>query len=94
MDRKFAVELLKSAAREYESLPRREKRQVTEAINALESDPYPPGFAKLQGYAGFRLRVGRNRVLYLVNKSARRVTVVRIGPRKDVYRRLERLLPN
>jgi mRNA-degrading endonuclease RelE of RelBE toxin-antitoxin system len=47
----------------------------------------------LQGHAGFRIRVGRHRVSYMVDETARRVAVVRIGPRKEVYRRLEHLFP-
>jgi len=94
MERKFEVEMLKSAAREYERLPRREKQRIAEAIDALESDPYPPGAERLQGYPGYRIRSGRFRVLYLVDDAARRITIVRIVARKDVYRRLERLFPD
>jgi len=92
MDPHFKVELLAGAAKEFESLPRPEKRRVGEAIDSLERDPRPTGSIKLRGHSGFRLRVGRQRVLYQVDDAAQRVLIVRIGPRKDVYRRLERIL--
>jgi mRNA interferase RelE/StbE len=93
MDPHLKVEMLASAAKEFESLPRPERRRVAKAIDALESNSHPPGSVKLHGYDGYRIRVGRYRVLYLVDEAARRITVVRIGPRNDVYRRLEQLFP-
>jgi mRNA interferase RelE/StbE len=81
------VILIKGAAeREMSSLPLAVFERITKAILALETTPRPPRAKKLQGRSGYRLRVGDYRVLYTVSDPARKVEIVAVGHRKDVYR--------
>ena len=41
---------------------------------------------KLAGREGWRIRVGNYRVIYEIDDSARQVTILHVGHRKDVYR--------
>ena len=60
---------------------------MNDAINALADNPRPPGCEKLGGREGYRIRVGEWRTIYRVDDKQRRVDVVRVAHRRDVYRR-------
>jgi mRNA interferase RelE/StbE len=42
---------------------------------------------RLRGQAGYRLRVGSWRALFVIDDQRRELTVTAIGPRKNIYRR-------
>ncbi|MBI3006256.1 MAG: type II toxin-antitoxin system RelE/ParE family toxin [Ignavibacteriales bacterium] len=52
----------------------------------LSFNPRPFGVQKLFGENGYRIRVGRYRVLFEVHDGQRKVFIYRIKHRKDVYR--------
>ncbi len=81
----YRVEILRRAAKALSKLPPRDYERVRDAIRALGSDPRPPGCKKLVGRDGWRIRVGRYRVIYEVEDVIRVVTVLDLGHRKDVY---------
>ncbi|WP_404980599.1 type II toxin-antitoxin system RelE family toxin [Carboxydichorda subterranea] len=60
--------------------------RVRDAMRDPADNPRPPGVRKLTGRDGWRLRVGDYRVIYDVDDESRRVTVLHIGHRRDVYR--------
>ncbi|MHA1568988.1 MAG: type II toxin-antitoxin system RelE family toxin [Alphaproteobacteria bacterium] len=71
------------------ALPRADQKRITAKVDALAHNPYPPGIKKLSHDEGlFRLRVGQYRVLYQVQQNVLLVLVVKIGHRRDIYRRL------
>lgn len=61
---------------------------MSDAIDSLAVEPRPHGTTKLAGRSDYRVRVGDWRVVYEVDDSRRRVVVVRVAHRSDVYRRL------
>lgn len=73
-----------------ESLPPKQRRQVTEKIDRLTSDPRPPGCRLVRGSGGgeeevYRIRSGDYRALYVVRGEV--IVVLDVGHRKDIYRR-------
>lgn len=68
-------------------LPEDAYQRMNDAIDALAEDPRPPGCEKLSGREGYRIRVGEWRAIYRVDDQQRRVDVVRVAHRRDVYRR-------
>ena len=68
-------------------LPEDDYQRMNDAIDALADDPRPPGCEKLSGREGYRIRVGEWRAIYRVDDQQRRVDVVRVAHRRDVYRR-------
>ncbi len=52
----------------------------------LSEEPRPPGYIKLSGREGVRIRVGNYRVIYEIDVAQRKLTVMHIGPRRGVYR--------
>ncbi len=84
----YTVALLPSARRELGSLPREVQRQIARHIDVLASDPRPAGAQMLRGTKRIlRLRVGDYRMLFQVEDKARAVLIVKIGHRREVYRR-------
>lgn len=85
----YQIELLPAAARTLRKLPREAQRRIAPLIEALAKDPRPAGATALQGEpAGvLRVRVGDYRILYQVDDQDRRVLVVTLGHRREVYRR-------
>lgn len=82
----YEVVLKRSAERELRALPRRDLKRVTQRIAALASDPRPPGNEKLSGEQRYRVRQGVYRFVYSVDDAQRRVEVVKVGHRREVYR--------
>ena len=68
-------------------LPEDAYQRMNDAIDALADDPRPRGCEKLSGREGYRIRVGEWRAIYRVDDQQRRVDVVRVAHRRDVYRR-------
>lgn len=75
------------AAKELEAVPIEDRRRLVDRIVRLALDPRPPGCEKLSGAEKYRLRQGSYRILYEVDDRSETVVVVRVGDRKDVYRR-------
>lgn len=76
-----------SAVKELETLPARDRARIVSAIRCLSDAPRPPGCEKLSAQESYRIRQGRYRVLYEVDDTNATLTVVKIGHRRDVYRR-------
>ena len=82
----YSLEVRKSAAKELAALPKRDCRRVVEKIQALALSPRPQGSEKLSGDDKYRIRHGDYRVLYDVDDEEKRVTIVRVAHRREVYR--------
>jgi mRNA interferase RelE/StbE len=82
----YSIQIKRSAAKELETLPLKDRRRIVALIRALANDPRPPGSEKLSGEEKYRLRQGNYRILYEIVDEDLIVTVVRIGHRRDVYR--------
>ena len=78
-----------AAVRDFRALPRDVQTRLKPRIDALANDPRPSGCRKLSGEDElYRIRVGDYRVLYAVRDQVLVVLVVRVGNRRDVYRKL------
>ena len=63
-------------------------RRIINAVEALGGNPYPPGVQQMKGYENrWRIRVGDYRIIYEIYEQELVVLVVRVGHRKEVYRR-------
>ena len=84
----YAVILKPAALRDLRKLPEDARRRIAVTIDSLAGEPRPTGVEKLQGEAElYRVRVGDYRIVYQVESKAPVVVVVRIGHRREVYRR-------
>lgn len=83
----YRILIKRSAAQELETVPLKDRRRLVRRIEALANNPRPMGGQKLSGEEKYRLRQGDYRILYEISDEELVVTVVRIGHRRDVYRR-------
>jgi mRNA interferase RelE/StbE len=85
---RYRVEIAGRAARSVASLQRQDQQRIRAAIDLLAENPRPPGCTKLAGEANaYRVRTGAYRILYEVLDDRLLVHMIRVGHRRDVYRR-------
>ena len=87
----YSLVIKKSAAKELEGVPgKKERQRIVDRIQSLAASPRPPGVEKLSGAAEkYRIRQGDYRVAYEIDDKVLAASVVKIGHRKDIYRRLK-----
>lgn len=85
----YEISITSAAAKELDALPRTKDRQaVVRRILALAEVPRPAGCVKLSGLEElYRVRQGRYRIVYKIEDGRLRVLVIRIGDRKEIYRK-------
>jgi len=83
----YSLEIKRSAAKELAQLPPKDRGRVVARIQSLADDPRPVGAEKLSGQERYRIRQGDYRILYEIEDQVLRVVVVKLGHRRDVYRR-------
>lgn len=85
---RYSLEIKRSAAREIENLSnRKERRLIIDRIASLAGDPRPGGAEKLGGEDRYRVRQGPYRVVYEIDDASKVVRIVKVGHRREVYRR-------
>ncbi len=84
----YSLEIKRSAAGELEAVePLAQRRRIVARIRALAAEPRPAGAQKLASRAPlFRIRQGDYRILYQIDDATRRICVVKIGHRREVYK--------
>ena len=82
----YRILIKRSAAKELETLPLKDRRRVAHRIQGLAPLPRPVGAEKLSGEEKYRVRQGDYRILYTIDDAERTVMIVKIGQRGDVYR--------
>ncbi len=60
-------------------------KRILNKIESLSSNPFPQDVKVTQGYRLFRVRVGKVRILYEVDKENNLLGVVKIDKRGRVY---------
>ena len=85
---RYRVEFARPAARQFEGLPKQVQVRLKPRIESLKDNPRPHGAKKLTGEEElYRLRVGDYRVIYQIQDKVLLVLVVKVGNRKEVYRK-------
>jgi len=83
---KYRIELSKSAIKDFEKIPKKELRKIKNEILMLEDNPRPIGSLKLTNEEGYRIRIGKYRLLYEIEDKEKHVVIYRARHRKEVYR--------
>lgn len=78
-----------SAAREIDALDsKRDRQRIIQRISALSIEPRPSACEKLSGApAKYRIRQSDYRIVYAIDDAAQIVEIVKVGHRREVYRR-------
>ena len=87
----FRIEFRPRALRDLKALPKAARSRIISKVSSLAANPYPPEVRKLTGEEElYRFRVGDYRVIYQVRNELLLVLVIRVGHRKDIYRKASR----
>jgi len=82
------IALKPAAERDHAALEPKDRARLARKIDALAENPRPPGAEKLKGAKDlWRVRAGDYRVLYTIRDDVLVVLVIRVGHRREVYRR-------
>lgn len=80
--------LTRAARKDFDRLSREVLERADPLILALAENPRPFGSEKLQSFENlYRLRVGKYRIIYEIDKTASIVTIAKVEHRKGAYRR-------
>jgi len=75
----------RSFSKEFDKLPKNVKERILEALEKAAENPYAGTKlrGKLEGL--WRWRIGRYRVIYLIDEKEKAVVFVDVGLRKTIY---------
>ncbi len=77
-----------SVTKDFRHIPKQDVAAILQRIDDLANDPRPNGCEKLSGQERYRARQGNYRIIYEIIDEQLVVTVVKIGHRREVYKRL------
>lgn len=83
----YSIQVRRTAEKELRILPRLDLMKVTDRIRARSKNPRPPGSEKLSDREQFRIRQGDYRIVYEIDDQQRIIHIIKIGNRKEVYRK-------
>ena len=76
----------KSVAKDLRTMPKQDVKRILGCVQALTTDPRPPGCQKLSAQERYRIRQGVYRIIYEIVDSKLIVLVVKIAHRREIYR--------
>ena len=77
----YHVEISAKASEDFGALDPNALEAVHQALDALETDPRPPGARRRTAPGHYSLGAGLHRVLYAVDEEARLITIQRLRRR-------------
>jgi mRNA interferase RelE/StbE len=89
----YKIFLCQSVLKDMEKIPKRELQRILKRIEKLAYDPRPRGCEKISGQDRFRIRQGSYRIVYSIQDDELTIWIIKIGHRRDIYRKLEKDKP-
>jgi len=84
----YNIEWRPSTKKDLKKISKAEVHRIISAVEGLSGQPRPPGSTKLSGSdLTYRIRVENYRVIYEIHDKIILIEVVKVGHRKDVYRK-------
>lgn len=90
----YKIYFRQSVLKDLAKIPKRELQRIIKRIEKLADDPRPRGCEKISGQDRFRIRQGSYRIVYSIQDDELTIWVVKIGHRRDIYRKFERNKPH
>ena len=87
---RYNIEFDRRVKKDLNSVPAQTIERIKTAIANLADNPYPPSSVKLKGQNQnyWRIRVGNYRVIYTVENEVLLIIVIRVGHRREIYKKL------
>ena len=75
----YSIVIMRSAQKAMAQLPLNMYERMCDALVQLSDMPRPVGCTKLRGREGWRIRVRNYRVIYEIDDTLRRITILHVG---------------
>ena len=86
---KYKIEFQRSAAKALRKIPKSDQKRIADKIDSLSENLPDPASTKMKGDNPFhRVRVGDYRIIFEIHGDILLIVILKIGHRKEVYRRL------
>lgn len=79
-----------SAKKQLKKLPSNVSKKLWGAIKSLTITPRPNGYKKLTNSNLYRIKEGVYRIVYDILKEEVVISIITVGHRRDVYKKLKR----
>ena len=84
----YKVEISKNVRKkDLPSIPKPDALKIVKRIESLAENPFPEEAIRLKGREEWRIRQGDYRILYVVEHDVVTVFVVKVGHRREIYRK-------
>lgn len=83
----YKVYFKESVEKDLKSISKKDLSKILQRISLLSQEPRPFGSEKLSGQERYRIRQGNYRVVYSIQDDRLTVWIVKVGDRKEIYRR-------
>lgn len=83
----YNIQFKDSVRKDLKRIPKKDVLRIMERISSLAENPTPPQAEMLSGDDKYRIRQGAYRILYQIEEHILTVCIVKVGHRKDVYRK-------
>lgn len=84
---KYSVVFKRSVYKDLKPIPAADVKRILAKIDSLADEPRGEGSEKLSGQERYRVRQGVYRIIYEIVDDRLIVTVVKVGHRREVYKR-------
>jgi len=86
----YKIYFKKSVLKDIKKIPDKDLKRIITRIESLSENPKPPGHEKLSDEDLYRIRQGNYRIVYSIRKEKLYIWIIKIGHRRDIYRKLKR----
>ena len=82
----YDLSINRRAQKQINRLPAEIRQRVRRSVLDLAQNPRPAGTRRLQGRAGWRIRIGDYRAIYEIDDERRVIEVLNVAHRRESYR--------
>jgi len=84
----YRVEISESVRKkDLSSISKADVAKIVKRIESLADNPFSEGAIRLKGREEWRIRQGDYRILYVVEQEIITVFVIKVGHRREIYRK-------
>ena len=84
----YEIIFSRKAAKFISTLPKNYKNKIKEMLTILKENPYAYPYKKIRGETNlYRIRVGKYRILYEINKNQNQIIILKVDKRERIYER-------
>lgn len=83
----YEIEFSKSVLKALKKISTQDQVRILRSVQNLKHNPRKGSVRSMVGSTAWRLRVGEYRVIYDINDSTLSILVLKVGHRREVYKR-------